>query len=255
MKIIIKSVRNGGYNSKKDVIIILNENEFRNYLKQKKKPDATINSYINRVKTFENYLSTKNPPKELDKITREDIEDFAFVWGKEKELNVYQYLWGVQYYYLYKGDLNLHRTSDEIKERVQLGNYKLGDFQDINRGYLKMLRSIGIRTAKEMLEKGRTPTERAELANKSGVPPDYILELVKLSNLARIGGLKKKRARLFYDAGLDTLDKIANWNAKDLTEKLSEFVKKTGFKGRASSLSEAEYTISMAKFLQRIVEY
>ena len=74
------------------------------------------------------------------------------------------------------------------------------------------------------------------------MPFDYILELVKLSNLARIGGLKKKRARLFYDAGLDTLDKTVVWNAKEFTEMLSEFVKMTGFDGRAPSLSEAEHT-------------
>ncbi|MFX0173160.1 MAG: DUF4332 domain-containing protein [Candidatus Hodarchaeota archaeon] len=129
------------------------------------------------------------------------------------------------------------------------------NFEDINKEYVTMLRSIGIRTAKEMLEQGRTPAERTELTTRFGVSLDYILKLVKLSNLARIGGLKKKPARLFYDAGLDTLDKIANLNVKDLTEKISEFVKKTDFKGRACSLSEAEHTISMAKFLNRIVEY
>ncbi|MFX0173161.1 MAG: site-specific integrase [Candidatus Hodarchaeota archaeon] len=103
----------------------MNEEKFRNYLKQKKKPENTINSYIKRVKTFESYLNAKNPPKELDAITREDIEDFAFVWGKEKKLNAYLYLWGVQYYYLFKGDLNLHKTADEIKEWVQLEKFKL----------------------------------------------------------------------------------------------------------------------------------
>ncbi|MFX0152629.1 MAG: DUF4332 domain-containing protein [Candidatus Hodarchaeota archaeon] len=251
----IKSLKSGGYNSKEEVILILNEEEFRSYLKQKKKPDNTISSYIKRVKTFESYLNAKNPPKELDTITREDIEDFAFVWGKEKKIHTYLYLWGVQYYYLFKGVLNLHKTADEIKEWVQLEKYKLVNFEDINKEYVKMLRSIGIRTAKEMLEQGRTPTERTKLATQSGVPLDYILELVKLSNLARIGGLKKKRARLFYDAGLDTLDKIANLNVKDLIEKISEFVRKIDFKGRTCSLSEAEHAISMAKFLNRIVEY
>ncbi len=78
---------------------------------------------------------------------------------------------------------------------------------------------------------------------------------MKLSNLARIGGLKRKRARLFYDVGLDTLDKIACWDANDLTEKLEDFVKNSGFKGRGASLSEARHIISMEKFLQRIVVY
>jgi hypothetical protein len=236
-------------------VLILNETEFRTFLKQKKKPDDTINSYINRVKKFEEYLATKKQIKGLDEVTREDIEVFAFVWGKEKGLNVYQYLWGVQYYYLFKKELNLHRTADEIKELVQLEKYKLRDFQDVNKEYVKKLGSIKIRTAKQLLEKGRTPTERVELADQSGVPLDYILELVKLSNLARIGGLKRKRARLIYDAGFDTFDKIADLDAEDLTKRISDYIKKTNFKGRGASLSEARYTISMAKFLQRIVEY
>ncbi|MFX0205430.1 MAG: DUF4332 domain-containing protein [Candidatus Hodarchaeota archaeon] len=231
----------------------MNENEFRSFLKQKKKSDATINSYVNRVKTFEEYLATKT--KGLDEVTREDIEDFAYVWGKEKGLNAYQYLWGIQYYYWYTDDMTLHKTANEIKEWVQLEKYNLRDFQDVNKEYIKMLASIGVRTASQMLEKGRNPAGRAELAQKSGVPLDYIVELVKLSNLARIGGLKKKRARLFFDAGLDTLDKIASWDASELMEMLSEFVSRTGFQGSPSNLSETKHTISMARFLQRIVEY
>jgi len=237
------------------MVFNVNEDEFREYMKQLKKPDATINSYINRVKTFESYLMEKNPQKGLDEATREDIEDFAMVWGREKGLNTYQYLWGVQYYYLYTGDTVLHNTSDEMKEWVQLEKYRLRDFQDIDKEHAKKLGSMGIRTARQLLERGRTPAERAELELESGVPLDYILELVKLSNLARIGGLKKKRARLFYDAGFDTLDVIAKRDPGEVIDILSQHIDRTGFDGRVSSTSEAEHTVSMAKFLRRIIEY
>jgi len=237
------------------VEFVLNEEKFRKYMNQLKKPDASISSYINRVRTFESYLMEQNPPKGLDEATSEDIEDFAMVWGREKGLNTYQYLWGVQYYYLYIGDIMLHNTSDEIKEWVQLEKYKLRDFQDVDKEHVKKLGATGIRTAKQLLERGRTPTERAELERKSGVPAEYILELVKLSNLARIGGLKKKRARLFYDAGFDTLDKIARKEPDELIEELSQHIETTGFDGRASSQSEAEHTVTMAKFLRRILEF
>jgi len=233
----------------------VNEDKFRDHLKQLKKPANTINSYINRVKTFESYLMEKNPPKGLDEATREDIEDFAMVWGREKGLNVYQYLWGVQYYYLYTGDILLRNTSDEMKEWVQLEKYRLRDFQNIDKEHVKKLGSIGIRTARQLLERGRTPAERTEFELESGVPLDYIVELVKLSNLARIGGLKKKRARLFFDAGLDTLDKIASKDPNEVIDILSQHIERTGFDGRVSSTSEAEHTVSMAKFLRRIIEY
>lgn len=233
----------------------MDENEFRAFLKRKKKQEATVNSYINRTKTFEEFLSTKSPPKGLDDATREDIEDFALVWGKEQGINVYQYLSGIQYYFLYIKDLNLHNTANEMKEWVQLEKYKLKDFEDVKKEYIKSLGSVGIKTAKHMLEKGCTPIERAELAKQSGVPLDYILELVKLSNLAHIDGLKKKRARLFYNAGFDSLGKIAAKDSESLMNDIDDYIKKTGFSGRGVSLSEAKYTISMAKFLQRITEY
>ncbi|UCG01920.1 MAG: DUF4332 domain-containing protein [Candidatus Heimdallarchaeota archaeon] len=233
----------------------MDEDDFRAFLKQKKKPENTINSYINRTKTFEEFLSSRSPPKGLNDATREDIEEFVLEWGKEQGINVYLYLWGIQFYYLYTKDLNLYNTANEMKEWVQLEKYKLKDFEGVNEEYIKILGSIGIKTAQQLLGKGRTPTERKELTKESGIPVDYILELVKLSNLARIGGLKKKRARLFYDAGFDTLDKITAKDTNELINEIETFIEKTGFKGRGVSTSEAKYTISTAKFLQRIIEY
>jgi len=233
----------------------MDENNFRDFLKQMKKPEKTITSYINRTRTFEKYLSSKNPSKGLNNANREDIEDFAIVWGKEQNLNVYLYLWGIQFYYLFLKDMNLYNTANEMKEWVQLEKSRLNDFDGINKEYNKKLSSVGIRTARQMLEKGRNQSDRNLLANQSGVPIDYILELVKLSNLARIGGLKKKRARLFYEAGFDTLDRIAAKDIDTLMSDLANYIQKTGFQGRGVSQSEAEHTISMAKFLQRIIEY
>jgi hypothetical protein len=232
----------------------LDENKFRSFLKQKKKPETTINSYINRTKVFEEFLSSRTPPKGLNEATREDIEDFI-VWGKEQGFNVYLHLWGIQFYYLYVKNINLYNIANEMKEWVQLEKYRLKDFEGVNKENIKILGSIGIRTALQMLEKGRTPIEREKLAKESGVPLNYILELIKLSNLARIGGLKKKRARLFYDAGFDTLDKIAAKDIDGLMNDIDNYIKKTGFSGRGVSISEAKHTISMAEFLQRIIEY
>jgi len=123
-------------------------------------------------------------------------------------------------------------------------------------GYLDSIRiGAGVRTARELLDGARTVAGRVELEEASGVPRDSILELVKLANLARIGGLKKKRARLFYDAGFDTLGKIAVSEPGELMDTLTQHIERSGFDGRASSQSEAEHTVTMAKFLQRIIEY
>jgi hypothetical protein len=233
----------------------LDEEGFRGYLKGLKKPEGTIGSYVKRVGVFEGFLVEGDSGRGLGEATRGDLEEFASGWGRERGLNVYQYLWGVKFYYSFLGDAEMRNASDELKEWVQLEKYRLRDFMDVDKGHVKGLGSIGIRTARELLDRGRTVAQRGELENDSGVPQENILELVKLANLARIGGLKKKRARLFYDAGFDTLDKIAGAESGELIDALAQHIERTGFDGRASSESEAEHTVTMTKFLQRIIEY
>jgi len=87
------------------------------------------------------------------------------------------------------------------------------------------------------------------------VPLSAVLELVKLADLSRIVGLKSKRARLYYDAGLDTLDKIAKWDPEEMQQMFAEFVERTGFDGAPPPSSEAAFSVKLAKYLPRIVEY
>jgi hypothetical protein len=82
-----------------------------------------------------------------------------------------------------------------------------------------------------------------------------ILELVKLSDLARIQGVKGIRARLYYDAGVDTMEKMAKWNSEELRTYLMEFVKKTGFRGIAPLPKETKFTVETARRMPKIVEY
>ena len=74
-------------------------------------------------------------------------------------------------------------------------------------------------------------------------------------HLTRIIGLGKKQARLYYDAGLDTLSKIAKWDPEKMRQMLIKFVDRTGFDGTAPTPSEATFTVKLARYLPKIVEY
>lgn len=65
-----------------------------------------------------------------------------------------------------------------------------------------------------MLQAGSSPDHRKKLSSGSGLEEGVILELVKLSDLARIPGVKGIRARMYYDAGVDTLDNWLDGNQK-----------------------------------------
>ena len=106
-----------------------------------------------------------------------------------------------------------------------------------------------------MLDAGKAKTEREKPAKETGVPVEYILELVKLSNLARIPGVKQVRARLYYEGGLDTLEKLAEWDPEEMREMLKEFIEKNSFDGIAPLPKEAVMTITLARHLPKIVEY
>jgi hypothetical protein len=133
--------------------------------------------------------------------------------------------------------------------------FRLQDFQDVNQDHISRLKEAGIANTEEMIEAGKTPKARQRLAEQTGVPLDFILEMVKLSDLSRLDGVKGIRARLYYDAGVDTLEKLARWEAEELRLMLVDFVRRTGFKGIAPLPKEVQGTIARAKKLPKIIEY
>jgi hypothetical protein len=136
-----------------------------------------------------------------------------------------------------------------------LTKYNLKDFLGVNHQHTQALRKEGVVTCEHMLKAGRSEEDREKLAKKTGVPPSAILELVKLADMSRIVGLKSKRARLYYDAGLDTLDKIAKSDPEKMEKMFVEFVKRTKFDGTPPPLGEAAFAVKLAKYLPRVVEY
>jgi hypothetical protein len=62
-------------------------------------------------------------------------------------------------------------------------------------------------------------------------------------------------AHLYYDAGVDTLEKMAQWEPEDLREMLIEFVERTGFDGIAPLPKEIQFTVTTASKLPQIVQY
>jgi hypothetical protein len=70
-----------------------------------------------------------------------------------------------------------------------------------------------------------------------------------------VGGLRAVRARLYYDAGLDTPDKFTQWEPEALRRMLAEFVGRTGFDGIAPPPKELRNTITTARRLPEAVQY
>ena len=229
----------------------LDEEGFKRYLKKIGRSERKIEFDIRNMKKFEEYL-LKHKRKKLEEATPNDLKDFV-KWAEETGLKIW--LWVFNRFYGYKQNDVMFCGLNELLGIKSMKTLKLKDFLGVNRQHVEALNAKGVRTAEQMLDAGRTRGGREKLAEKTGVPLDYILELVKLANLSRIPGLKRKRARLYHDAGLDTMEKIAKSDPEEMRQTLAEFVDRTGFDGSAPPIFEAAFSTKLAKYLARIVEY
>jgi len=234
----------------------MNEEGFRKFLKRGGRSLSAIKRAVSQVAEFEQYLRKHRDNRGLDDAGYEDLEAFVLWVEKEQKAFAKLHLWGIRYYYEYISNKDMSKLAGELrKQRIEQKPFALKEFRGVDPEYLRRLESVGIQNVKEMLDSGRTLLERKRLSAKTGIPLDVILEFVKLSDLARIRGVKSIRARLYYDAGVDSVEKLANRNPKELRAMLIEFVEKTGFDGVAPLLKEAEFTVAEAKRLPEIVEY
>lgn len=234
----------------------LDEQAFEKFLKRGGRSQSVAKRVIMQVTEFERYLREKRNCKDLNKASSEDLEAFVSYIDEKKKGSAKKYLHSICYYYDYATNEEMRNLAGRLRrQRITQTPFPLRDFRGINQAHVEKLATLGIRTVKDMLEAGRTHKAREELSTKARIPVEAILELVKLSDLARIQGVKSIRARLYYDAGVDTVEKMAKWNPEKLRAMLIDYVERTGFDGIAPLPKEAEFTVAEAKKLPRIVEY
>ncbi|MFX1580835.1 MAG: DUF4332 domain-containing protein [Promethearchaeota archaeon] len=235
---------------------MFDETGFRTYLQDQKTPANTMAQFIRLAKEYFDYLQ-KYRQHSVDNQQPEDLHTF-FTWldPQFRRPRINRYFYALKSYYGFTADQDLYHAANEILGIISLEALKLKDFTGVNPHVAKTLSAHNIRTAAQLLASTTTKAQREQLSKETNIPEATILELVKLSNLARIPGLKQKRARLFYDAGLDTLDKIATYdNPDDLVTLFAEFVERTHFDGRAVSPAEAQFTLGMAQYLKPITDF
>ncbi len=132
--------------------------------------------------------------------------------------------------------------------------FKLKDFWGVDPAAAERLAAQRIKTTEQMLAAGCSREGRAALAEKIGLPEPTLLELVRLSDLARLPGVKGIRARLYYDAGVTSIRQMAKCEPEALLRLTAGFVERTGFAGIPPLPKEVSSTIATARTLPIIVE-
>ena len=234
----------------------MDKDGFEKYLKRGGRSPSVAQRCLRIVGEYEKYLLEYRDGVSIEEAKPVDLEEFVKWVEKRSKSSAKTHLWALDYYFDFVANDKLRSHAAKLRQdRIKRKSFLLREFRDIDQDYVEKLASIGIVDTAQMIEAGSTPAKRQPLSEKTGVPLDTILEFVKLSDLARIKGLKAVRARLYYDAGVDTLEELAQWDAEELRAMMIEFVERTGFDGIAPLPKEVKSTIETAQKLPKLVEY
>ncbi len=132
---------------------------------------------------------------------------------------------------------------------------KILDIEGIGEIYAGKLKAVGISTTEALLEKGATPKGRKEIAEASGIGDKLILEWVNHVDLFRIKGVASEYADLLEEAGVDTIPELAQRNAENLVQKMTEVNQAKKLVRRLPVLSQVASWIEQAKKLPRVINY
>ena len=229
---------------------------FQTYLKKTRRSPNAIKQILTIVSQFELYLERTQRHLLLENIKSQHIRSYVKSLESKGTKNTAKHLWGLRYYYQFIKNPKITALIAQLREqRIKRTPFLIKDFRGIPPAYIKILKQHGVINITQMLKEGKTTQSRQKLSEATQIPYTMILELTKLSDLARIPGIKGIRARLYYDAGEDTLSKLAQQSPQDLQNKLIKFVKETNFDGIAPLPREIEYTIKQAQRLSSLVNY
>ncbi len=229
----------------------MDENAFLRFLKKSGKSQRSMQGSLECARRFENYLKAHG--RSFAAARPEDLRAFA---AERAALGQgVNFLAISEVYEFLEVDSPVRWEAHAMFAESTFAGFRLSECLGIDPAHVAALGRAGIVTAPQILAAGRTPAQRAALAEQAGVPLDCVLELVKLADLARVGGLKKIRGRLYYDGGFDTLDKLAASTSFEVRRRLDEFITLTKFAGIIPTPKEAENAVRMARHLPRMVEY
>lgn len=132
---------------------------------------------------------------------------------------------------------------------------KIIDVEGIGPIYTQRLSAIGIKTTNKLLKKGATPEGREELAQKTGISTDLILEWVNHADLFRIKGVGEEYSDLLEEAGVDTVPELAQRNPDNLYATLKQTNEMKKLVRQLPSKRQVSDWVQQAKQLPRKIHY
>jgi predicted flap endonuclease-1-like 5' DNA nuclease len=136
-----------------------------------------------------------------------------------------------------------------------MANYQIEDVEGIGSVRGGKFRACDVKDTDALLANGRTPKQRADLAEKTGLSEKLILKYVNMVDLYRVNGIGSEFSELLEASGVDTVPELAQRDAENLAKKLSEVNEAKQLTRRVPGATEVAKWIEQAKTLPRAIEY
>jgi predicted flap endonuclease-1-like 5' DNA nuclease len=138
-----------------------------------------------------------------------------------------------------------------------MADYAIKEIEGIGETYAPKLQSVGVKTVADLLERGKTPKGRKELAVATGISEKLILKWVNFSDLFRIKGIGPEYSELLERAGVDTVKELRHRVPEHLHAKMEEVNSSTGqpLVRALPSLKAVQSWIEAAKQLEPMLSY
>jgi predicted flap endonuclease-1-like 5' DNA nuclease len=234
-----------------------NRAEFIEHLRRQGKKTHVAEELALDAARFESFVLSRGVPG-LAQAQAGHLEAFVAFLEAQKKGEARKVARGLGLYFAWIGRTDLAKLAFKLRETAIAGSrtsLALKEFRGVDPAHLERLAHLGITRAAQMLAAGKSPTQRQDLARQTGLPLGVILELVQLSDLSRIAGVKGIRARLYHAAGVHTVDELAAWEPEALRRMVEDFICRSGFEGSAPLPKEVNSTIATARKLPRQVEF
>lgn len=136
-----------------------------------------------------------------------------------------------------------------------MANYKIEEIEGIGPVIGLKLSEAAVTHTEKLLELARTPKQRKDLAEKTGISEKQILKFTNMADLFRVKGIASEFSELLEASGVDTVPELATRNAENLQKKMEELNAEKALTRRVPNLKEVEDWIAFAKDLPRAIEY
>lgn len=132
---------------------------------------------------------------------------------------------------------------------------KMTEIKGIKPKCVELLSGAGIDTLEKFLEVAGPAKGRDELAKKSGIKEEWLLEWANHADLFRIKGVGTEYADLLEAAGADSCPELAQRKAANLAKKMEDLNAQLKLVKRTPTEAMVEEWIGQAKKLPKVVSH